>query len=90
MNAAMAAVGFDPAWAAPLNLLLLVVALNFAITFVREVKWLRSMVVKQAEESARIAKGSETRAENAAAEITRLVAKVESMVDGRRDASGRV
>lgn len=83
MTPLLAALGFDPAIASPINLVLLLCLVHVGSNFAREIGMLRATVLKQAEELARTARGSETRAENAAAEITRLVAKVEGLLAAR-------
>ena len=81
MNPLLAALGFDPAIVSPINLVLLLVLIHVGFGFAREIEMLRATVLRQAEELARTAKGSETRAENAAAEITRLAARIEELLD---------
>jgi hypothetical protein len=69
----LAMLGFDPAFASPLNFALLV----YIVVFMRrEIMTLRRASVAAAERLAETAKGSEDRATNAAAEITRLAGEI--------------
>jgi hypothetical protein len=85
MTPILAAFGFDPAWMSPANFVLLLCVMHVGVTVSRELRMLRETVLRQAEELARTARGSEERATRAAAEITRLSNEIMARLKGGPD-----